>query len=63
MHKSPLLDQMLELEKEYVGLFSEAIENDGTIRYIDSALPDMHTHNFIWYNSKQGLGEFVTEQI
>lgn len=54
---------MLEMEKDYVSLFSEVIEKEDTIQYIDSALPDMHTHNFTFYKSDQGLLEFIKKEI
>lgn len=58
-----LMDRLLNMEKEYVKLFSDAIEDDRTIRYIDPLLPDMYSHNFVFYKPKQGLVEFIASEL
>ncbi|GGM18259.1 hypothetical protein GCM10011351_00030 [Paraliobacillus quinghaiensis] len=63
MEKCTLLNRMLEMENDYVSLFSEVIEEEDTIKFIDSELPNMYTHNFSLYKSNQGLLEFIIKQL
>ncbi|WP_088102855.1 GNAT family N-acetyltransferase [Halalkalibacter urbisdiaboli] len=63
MDKSTLFKQLLNMEVNYVSLFSDVIENEDTIKFVDSALPDMFTHNFTFYKSNQGLLDFITKEI
>ncbi|WP_338011593.1 hypothetical protein [Lederbergia galactosidilytica] len=63
MNKIPLLTRLLNMERDYVRLFSKESKNEGVIAYIDSQIPDMYTHNFTLYECHQGLIEFIHKEI
>lgn len=63
MDKSTLLNKLLEVEKDYVRMFSKVIENEDTITFIDFEIADMYTHNFTSYKSNQGLLEFIIKEL
>lgn len=58
-----LLERILELEIEYVKMFSEVNEGDIKITCTDSEIPDMYTHNFVYYKQKDGLFEFIVDEL
>jgi spore maturation protein CgeE len=58
-----LIERILDTEIEYVKMFSNVIEDNQTLTFIDSAIPDMYTHNFVLYRSTEGLHAFISEEL
>ncbi|MBP3950898.1 GNAT family N-acetyltransferase [Bacillus suaedae] len=63
MNKTLLLNRFLEMEREYVRLFSEVTEGEGAISYADAKLPEMYCHNFTLYHSEQGLVDWICNEL
>ncbi|WP_078551923.1 GNAT family N-acetyltransferase [Bacillus alkalicellulosilyticus] len=63
MDKTKLLEQLVDMEQQYVRLFSDAIETDEAITFSDCAIPDMYSHNFSWYKSSEGLHDFICKSL
>ncbi|MDQ0230128.1 GNAT family N-acetyltransferase [Metabacillus malikii] len=63
MLKTSLKNRLLEMEHAYVRLFSDTFEDDIAIKYIDSSLPNMYTHNFTFYKANKGLYELIVNEI
>jgi spore maturation protein CgeE len=57
------IDHLRQMEIEYIKMFSAVSEDDLTITFINSNIPDMYTHNFVLYKSNVGLLEYIESQI
>ncbi|QOY34960.1 GNAT family N-acetyltransferase [Anaerobacillus isosaccharinicus] len=58
-----LIDKLQDTEIDYIKMFSEVVESDHTLTFTNSAIPDMYTHNFTLYKSKEGLVEYILNEL
>lgn len=58
-----IMEKLLDTEIEYVKMFSEVVETDHALTFINSAIPDMYTHNFSLYKSNEGLVEYISNEL
>ncbi|MFN7249807.1 MAG: GNAT family N-acetyltransferase [Anaerobacillus sp.] len=57
------IDNLQQMEIEYIKMFSEVSEDEQTLTFNNSNIPDMYTHNFDLYKSDVGLLEYIESQI
>ena len=57
-----MIEEFFKTEIEYIKLFSEIYEDDNIIRFWDSDIKDMYTHNFTLIKNDFG-SEYVKEII
>lgn len=58
-----LIDKLQDTEIAYIKMFSEVVESDQVLTFTNSAIPDMYTHNFSLYKSKEGLVEYISNEL
>ncbi|MCT8138075.1 GNAT family N-acetyltransferase [Anaerobacillus sp. CMMVII] len=58
-----IMDKLMQMEVEYVKNFSKVIETDHALLFIDEAIPDMYTHNYVFYQSAKGLVEYIENEL
>ncbi|RCW74950.1 GNAT family N-acetyltransferase [Saliterribacillus persicus] len=63
MMGAELFAKLVEMEKDYVSLFSVSEEKKDKIRFTDHQLPTMYNHNFVHCKSEEGFVEFVNNEL
>lgn len=58
-----MLDKLINSEIEYINQFSQSYDNKNFIRFWDSNLPDMYTHNFTLLKNNIDINKVILNEL